>query len=73
MKRLNPIKLKQMEDRVKFTEEEIPRLEEQIAAAEERWGTSPRRSSRRRMRQNWMAAGASDGAAGGMGRVGDGA
>jgi ATP-binding cassette subfamily F protein 3 len=38
MKRLNPIKLKQIEDRLKFAEEEIPRLEEKIAAAEERLG-----------------------------------
>ncbi len=38
MKRLNPIKLKQMEDRLKFTEEEIPRLEQAIAKAEERLG-----------------------------------
>lgn len=38
VKKLNPIKLKQMEDRLKFAEEEIPRLEERIAAAEERLG-----------------------------------
>ena len=38
VKRLNPIKLKQMEDRLKFTEEEIPRLEQAIAKAEERLG-----------------------------------
>jgi ATP-binding cassette subfamily F protein 3 len=38
VKKLNPIKLKQMEGRLKFAEEEIPRLEEQIAAAEERLG-----------------------------------
>jgi ATP-binding cassette subfamily F protein 3 len=38
VKRLNPIKLKQMEDRLKFTEEEIPRLEQAIANAEERLG-----------------------------------
>ena len=38
VKKLNPIKLKQMEDRLKFAEEHIPRLEEQIAAAEERLG-----------------------------------
>ncbi len=38
VKRLNPIKLKQMEDRLKFAEEEIPRLEEKIATAEERLG-----------------------------------
>ncbi|WP_035347522.1 ABC-F family ATP-binding cassette domain-containing protein [Edaphobacter aggregans] len=37
-KRVNPIKLKQMEDRLKFAEEEIPRLESEIAAAEERLG-----------------------------------
>ncbi|HEU4635437.1 MAG TPA: ABC-F family ATP-binding cassette domain-containing protein [Edaphobacter sp.] len=38
VKKLNPIKLKQMEDRLKFAEEEIPRLEGEIAAAEERLG-----------------------------------
>jgi ATP-binding cassette subfamily F protein 3 len=38
IKKLNPIKLKQMEDRLKFAEEEIPRLEQAIAAAEERLG-----------------------------------
>ncbi|CAN5520810.1 ABC-F family ATP-binding cassette domain-containing protein [soil metagenome] len=38
VKRLNPIKLKQLEDRLKFTEEEIPRLEESIAAAETQLG-----------------------------------
>jgi ATP-binding cassette subfamily F protein 3 len=38
VKRLNPIKLKQMEDRLKFAEEEIPRLEQAITTAEERLG-----------------------------------
>ncbi|QHS52523.1 ABC-F family ATP-binding cassette domain-containing protein [Edaphobacter sp. 12200R-103] len=38
VKRVNPIKLKQMEDRLKFAEEEIPRLEQAIATAEERLG-----------------------------------
>ena len=38
VKRLNPIKLKQLEDRLQFTETEIPRLEEAIAAAEEKLG-----------------------------------
>jgi ATP-binding cassette subfamily F protein 3 len=38
VKRLNPIKLKQLEDRLRSAEEEIPRLEEAIAAAEERLG-----------------------------------
>jgi len=38
VKRLNPIKLKQLEDRLRFTEEEIPRLESVIAAAEEKLG-----------------------------------
>ena len=38
IKRLNPIKLRQLEDRLKFTEEEIPRLEQAIAAAEEKMG-----------------------------------
>ena len=38
VKRLNPIKLKQLEDRLRFTEEEIPRLETAIAAAEEKLG-----------------------------------
>ena len=38
VKRLNPIKLKQLEERVRFAEEELPRLEETIAAAEEKMG-----------------------------------
>jgi ATP-binding cassette subfamily F protein 3 len=38
VKRLNPIKLKQLEDRVRFAEEEIPRLESAITAVEERLG-----------------------------------
>ncbi|WP_213805412.1 ribosomal protection-like ABC-F family protein [Granulicella sp. dw_53] len=38
VKRLNPIKLKQLEERLRFTEEEIPRLEEAIQAAETRLG-----------------------------------
>jgi len=38
IKRLNPIKLKQIEDRLQFTETEIPRLEEAISAAEEKLG-----------------------------------
>jgi ATP-binding cassette, subfamily F, member 3 len=38
VKRLNPIKLKQLEDRLRSAEEEIPRLEEAIATAEERLG-----------------------------------
>ena len=38
VKRLNPIKLKQLEDRLQFTETEIPRLEESISAAEEKLG-----------------------------------
>ncbi len=38
IKRLNPIKLKQLEDRLQFTESEIPRLERDIAAAEEKLG-----------------------------------
>ncbi len=38
IKRLNPIKLKQLEDRLQFTESEIPSLEEQIAAAEAKLG-----------------------------------
>ena len=37
-KRLNPIKLKQLEDRLQFTETEIPRLEEAISAAEGKLG-----------------------------------
>ena len=39
VKKLNPIKLKQIEDRLKFAEEEIPRLEDQIVAAEGRLGS----------------------------------
>jgi ATP-binding cassette, subfamily F, member 3 len=38
VKRLNPIKLRQLEDRLQFAEAEIPRLESAIAAAEERLG-----------------------------------
>jgi ATP-binding cassette subfamily F protein 3 len=38
VKRLNPIKLKQLEDRLRFTEDEIPRLEQSIATAEEKMG-----------------------------------
>jgi ATP-binding cassette subfamily F protein 3 len=38
IKRLNPIKLKQLEDRLHHAEAEIPRLEEAIAAAEARLG-----------------------------------
>ena len=38
VKRLNPIKLKQLEDRLRFAEQEIPRLESAITAAEERLG-----------------------------------
>lgn len=48
IKRLNPIKLKQMEDRVQLAEAEIPRLEEAIGAAEEKMGvfTSAEESQR---------------------------
>ena len=48
VKRLNPIKLKQMEERIQFAEAEIPRLEEAIGAAEARSGmyTSPEESQR---------------------------
>jgi len=38
IKRLNPIKLKQLEDRLHHAEQEIPRLEEAIAATEARLG-----------------------------------
>ena len=38
IKRLNPIKLKQLEDRVQFAEAEILRLEEAIASAEAKLG-----------------------------------
>ena len=38
VKRLNPIKLKQLEDRLHHAEEEIPRLEQAIAATEARLG-----------------------------------
>ena len=38
VKRLNPIKLKQMEDRLRFAEERIPQLEQEIEAAESRLG-----------------------------------
>jgi ATP-binding cassette subfamily F protein 3 len=48
IKRLNPIKLKQLEDRVAHIEQEIPRLESLIAAAEEHLGhyTSAEESQR---------------------------
>ena len=38
MKRLNPIKLKQLEDRVAAIEEELPDLEARIQAAEQQQG-----------------------------------
>jgi ATP-binding cassette subfamily F protein 3 len=38
VKRLNPIKLKQIEERLRFVEAEIPRMESTIAAAEEKMG-----------------------------------
>ena len=38
VKRLNPIKLKQLEDRLAFAEAEIPRLEDAITAVEEKLG-----------------------------------
>jgi len=38
VKRLNPIKLKQLEERMQFAEEEILRLESAIAVAEEKMG-----------------------------------
>jgi ATP-binding cassette, subfamily F, member 3 len=38
IKRLNPIKLKQLEDRLSHAEQEIPRIEEAIAAVEARLG-----------------------------------
>jgi len=38
IKRLNPIKLKQLEDRLRYAEEEIPNLESLIAEAEARLG-----------------------------------
>ncbi|MBB5058468.1 ATP-binding cassette subfamily F protein 3 [Granulicella aggregans] len=38
VKRLNPIKLKQLEDRLAFAELEMPRLDDAIAAAEEKLG-----------------------------------
>jgi ATP-binding cassette subfamily F protein 3 len=38
IKRLNPIKLRQLEDRLAFAEQEIPRLESQIAEAEAKLG-----------------------------------
>ncbi len=38
VRRLNPIKLKQMQDRCSFVEEEIPRIESSIASAEQSLG-----------------------------------
>jgi len=48
VKRLNPIKLRQLEDKLRFAEEEIPRLEGAIATAEEKMGvfTSAEESQR---------------------------
>ena len=48
VKRLNPIKLKQLEDKLGFAESEISRLETAIAAAEEKMGvfTSAEESQR---------------------------
>jgi ATP-binding cassette subfamily F protein 3 len=48
VKRLNPIKLRQLEDRLRSAEEEIPQLERAIAAAEEKMGvfTSAEESQR---------------------------
>ncbi len=48
VKRLNPIKLRQLEDKLRFAEEEIPRLESAIRAAEEKMGvfTSAEESQR---------------------------
>lgn len=39
VKRLNPIKLKQLQDRLRFAEDEMPRLEEQISQHEMDLGT----------------------------------
>lgn len=39
VKRLNPIKLRELEQRVQFAEEEVPRLEERLAAVEAEMGT----------------------------------
>ena len=38
IKRLNPIKLKQLEDRIVQVEQELPQIESMIAAAEEHLG-----------------------------------
>jgi ATP-binding cassette subfamily F protein 3 len=38
VRRLNPIKLRQMQERCSFVEQEIPRLESSIASAEESLG-----------------------------------
>ena len=38
VKKLNPIKLKQMQDRVRFAEEEMPRLEDRMTALETAMG-----------------------------------
>ena len=38
VRRLNPIKLRQMQERCSFVEEEIPRIESSIAEAEESLG-----------------------------------
>ena len=38
MKRLNPIKLRELEQRVQFAEQEVPRIEERLAAVEAEMG-----------------------------------
>ena len=38
VKRLNPIKLKELEQRVQFAEDEVPRIEERLAAVEAEMG-----------------------------------
>jgi ATP-binding cassette subfamily F protein 3 len=49
VKRVNPIKLKQMQDRFWFLEEEIPRLESSIAAAEAALGNFTSASETQRL------------------------
>jgi ATP-binding cassette subfamily F protein 3 len=51
VKRVNPIKLKQMQDRFWFLEEEIPRLESSIAATEGALGNFTNATETQRLSQ----------------------
>jgi ATP-binding cassette subfamily F protein 3 len=51
VRRLNPIKLRQMQERFSFVEEEIPRLESSIADAEESLGVYESQEATERLTQ----------------------